>query len=107
MSYDVNNVDYVVENEWGDWREFFEDLAWKDKVLDLPSIGQARYVDNFGGEGEGDQYWFVFSVTDADGETRFFRRDGYYASFYGGYYDGPTEEVEQVEKTIKVWVKKK
>lgn len=69
-------------------------------------FGYIEVVDTFGGEGEGDQYWFVFKITDDNGEVRYFRRDGWYASFNGGYYDGPTEEVVQQEKTITVWVKK-
>lgn len=69
-------------------------------------FGRIEVVDSFGGEGQGDQYWFVFKVTDDNGEARYFRRDGWYASFNGGYYDGPTEEVVAQEKTIQVWVKK-
>lgn len=68
----------------------------------LPNIGWVTIVDYFGGEGEGDQYWFVFQVEDADG-TRLFRRNGWYQSYDGGHYDGPTEEVKPVEKTITVF----
>lgn len=69
-------------------------------------FGRIELEDTFGGEGQGDQYWFVFKITDDNGEVRYFRRDGWYASFNGGYYDGPTEEVVAQEKTIIVWVKK-
>ncbi|OHU63987.1 hypothetical protein [Mycobacteroides chelonae] len=69
-------------------------------------FGHIEVVDSFGGESQGDQYWFVFKITDDNGGVRYFRRDGWYASFDGGYYDGPTNEVVEQEKTITVWVKK-
>ena len=134
MSYTIGELDEAIENEedeWGgSWHEFREavdqthecrrdadgnflrdakGLIIRDPLevpgAEIPGIGQAVLVDDFGGEGQGDQYWFVFKVTNADGE-RFFRRNGYYASFHGGDYDGPTDEVVAREKTIKVWVKK-
>ena len=121
--------------EWeGNWGEF-EDLAertfeyrevpegtegaafhryskvWKKRFdLDvpgvaIPGIGQAVAVDRFGGEGEGDDYWFVFKVTEPNGNERIFKRNGWYASYDGGYYEGPTEEVVEGEKVIRVWEK--
>lgn len=45
-------------------------------------------VENYGGEGQGDEYWVVISVTDIDtGETKFIRNNGWYASYDGGYFD--------------------
>lgn len=61
-----------------------------------------KVVDSFGGEGEGDQYWMVISVSDGE-TTRYFRRDGWYASYDGGYLDGDTYEVSPREKTITVY----
>jgi hypothetical protein len=57
---------------------------------------------SFGGEGEGDQYWMVISVSDGT-TTRYFRRDGWYASYDGGYLDGETYEVSPKEKVIVVY----
>lgn len=70
---------------------------------DLPGIGWATILEDFGGEGQGDQYWFVFQVEAEDGSTRIFRRNGWYASYSGGDYDGPTVEVKPVEKVVTVW----
>lgn len=56
----------------------------------------------YGGEGQGDQYWMVISVSDGN-TTRYFRRDGWYASYDGGYLDGDTYEVKPQEKTIVVY----
>ena len=69
---------------------------------DLPGIGRAIGIDQFGGEGLGDDYWIVFKVTSDDGE-RIFKRNGYHASFDGSYLDGPTTEVKSVEKVVTVW----
>lgn len=73
--------------------------------VDIPEIGRATFVENFGGEGQGDDYWFIFRVTDADGEERLFRRSGWYASYDGGYYEGPTHEVVEARQTITVYNK--
>lgn len=72
-------------------------------TVTLDGIGTAKMVEQFGGEGGGDKYWFILSVTDADGNERLFRRNGWYASFDGGYYEGPTEEVVEATETVKVY----
>lgn len=56
-------------------------------------------VTSYGGEGEGDQYWMVISVSDGK-TTRFFRKDGWYASYDGGYLDGDTREVKPAERMV-------
>jgi hypothetical protein len=62
----------------------------------------AKVVAEYGGEGQGDAYWVVVSISD--GETaRYFRRDGWYASYDGGNLDGPTTEVAPQEKMIVVY----
>ncbi len=59
----------------------------------------AERVAEYGGEGDGDQYWVVISLSDGL-TTRHFRKDGWYASYDGGYLDGDTSEVKPVEKTV-------
>lgn len=56
-------------------------------------------VAEFGGEGEGDRYWMVISASDGL-TTRYFRRDGWYASYDGGHLDGDTYEVAPKTKTV-------
>ncbi len=69
----------------------------------LPGIGQVTTVET--GVRQNDEYFSILKVTDADGNERLFRRSGWYASHYGGEYDGPTYEVRPVEKLITVYNK--
>lgn len=62
----------------------------------------AKRVAEYGGEGEGDQYWVVISLSDGE-VTRYFRKDGWYASYDGGELDGDTSEVRPAEKTVVVY----
>lgn len=71
-----------------------------DGDVEIPGLGTLKVIETFGGEGLGDQYWVVFSLTDGDGNTRLFRRNGYYASFDGGYLDGPLLEVKPVDRMV-------
>jgi hypothetical protein len=58
------------------------------KKVTVDNLGVFEYVDNYGGEGQGDSYWLVFKFTPAAGtEGRTFKIDGYYQSYDGGYYD--------------------
>lgn len=59
----------------------------------------AERVAEHGGEGEGDQYWVVVSISDGL-TTRYFRKDGWYASYDGGYLDGDTTEVKPQERLV-------
>src|ERR1044071_3816188 len=47
----------------------------------------AKLVAEYGGEGQGDDYWVVLSLSDGI-NTRYFRKDGWYASYDGGSLDG-------------------
>jgi hypothetical protein len=62
----------------------------------------AKVISEYGGEGQGDQYWMVVSLSDGD-TTRYFRKDGWYASYDGGSLDGDTSEVKPAEKVIVVY----
>ena len=62
----------------------------------------AKVAKEYGGEGQGDQYWMVVSLSDGE-TTRYFRKDGYYASYDGGTLDGETHEVFPAENTVVVY----
>lgn len=74
-----------------------------DKKKDYTFDGlTSKLVAEYGGEGQGDEYWVVISVSDGK-TTRYFRKDGHYASYYGGELDGYTAEVQPKEKVITVY----
>lgn len=60
--------------------------------LDLETLAKAdelgltvKFEDNHGGEGEGDQYWSVYSFTK-DNQTVHVKFNGWYASHYGSEF---------------------
>ena len=60
-------------------------------------------IENYGGEGKGDDAHSVYKVTE-NGTERFFKADYSYYSHYGYSYDYlEVYEVEESEKTIKYW----
>lgn len=85
-----NLAEYV---EWGDWDGVLESVGWT-----------LKYLDGYGGEGKGDEYWFVFTVTDGT-TTRHVKVDGWYQSYNGGEYD-KWFEVFPKKKEITVWSQK-
>ena len=76
-------------------------MEYEGKTYELDGYS-GKVVATYGGEGQGDQYWVVVSISDGE-TTRYFRRDGWYASYDGGYLDGPTSEVVPQEKVIVVY----
>jgi hypothetical protein len=59
--------------------------------------------DRFGGEGQGDQYWIVYSFTK-DGNTQYFKVDAYYESWNGANWeDAELSEVKAVEVVKTEW----
>jgi hypothetical protein len=93
------------------WREWFMEEFFEDDEPGLESeLSEKGYffknVEQFGGEGKGDQYWVVFSVTHND-EVSYFKINGWYAS-----YDGVTIDEWDFFEAVKVpvqthkWVKK-
>jgi hypothetical protein len=87
---------------YGDLNRFdYDHLKWGYiEELDIPGVGTLRRVADFGGEGQGDDFWVVFSITDAEGGVRYFKKPGYYASYDGGYLDGDLLEVRPVERVV-------
>lgn len=92
------NFQYLEElkefiEEIGVW-ELYEDgfaETFKDYSLELE--------DSFGGEGQGENYWLVFSLNKQGEDKLYFKIPGYHIS-----HDGSTLEVEN---TFQVWPKEK
>lgn len=87
-----------------------EDIRWDSEEITefrklLSDAGIAfEFVDRYGGEDRGSDYWSVYSFTDGM-EAVFIQFDGWYASYEGSTYD-KFFEVKAVEKTITVFEKK-
>lgn len=104
--FNVNETEEVATNIDEAWEEFYDNLSSKEYVEKnagnkwgttavLPS-GPAYVVEDFGGEGQGETRYVVFSVGD-----QFFRVDGYYASWDGTTWEDPTPS-EVVAKEVTV-----
>lgn len=81
-----------------------EEITDFRKVLSDAGIS-FQFVDRYGGEDQGSDYWSVYSFSDGM-QVVFIKFDGWYVSFDGSTYDN-FYEVEAVEKMITVFVKKK
>lgn len=58
-------------------------------------------VDHHGGEGEGDNYYSVYSF-DRNGEKALIQFQGWYASYVGSEYENMFEVIPE-EKTVTVY----
>lgn len=96
-------------------REFFygevnDNITWdSSEVSDFRKlISDAgitfQFVDRYGGEDQGSNYWSVYSFTDGM-QVVFIQFQGWYASYEGSTYE-EFFEVTPVEKTITVFEKK-
>jgi len=61
-------------------------------------------VDEYGGEGMGESYWYVFKIKHPDhDEPVFIRFDGRYDSWNGSEFSDEFRIVEPKQKTITVY----
>lgn len=100
---EINEIEQVLET-WVEENDGWRELPGRHHPKPIEGIeGLVCQIDSFGGEGLGDQAWVVIQITQTDGEYRTYRKDGYYASHDGFYWDGEFTEVRAVEKTVIVW----
>lgn len=76
---------------------FFKD---QNDTYQASLMGDVKVVDQYGGEGMGDDYWMVVYFEKFD---TYIRLDGWYASYDGGTLDGDPYIVEPRQKTITVY----
>lgn len=92
-------------NEAGYMSEIAAELmeAVESSPIELDDLGQLKHVLTEGGEGQGEQYYGVFSLGN-----QLFRLDGYYSSWDGiSWDDADLYEVEAKQVTVTHYVKKK
>jgi len=98
-----------------EWPEFASELCgsscwvpnYSDLNKELLSLDiKIKSEDGYGGEGQGDEYWGVFSVTNFLGTT-YFKISGWYASYSGSEIEAYNlEAVEKVPVQTYEWKKK-
>lgn len=88
--------DYDAEiTEWDD-----QDTIEFKNALSEAGI-TAEHKDNYGGEGEGDDFWSVYAFCKGD-ETVYVKFQGWYASYHGREFN-EWFFVEPKQKTITVY----
>lgn len=104
-SYTAAQVEAAIEakNEesWGSSWDYNEEWVGDNRlVLDIDGVQEyAEYIDGKPAEeGGGETIYAIFKVGD-----QFFRKDGYYLSHDGQYWDGDLYEVTPQVKTITVY----
>jgi hypothetical protein len=106
----LTRLSYEQGNNWDDedpddvYYISHEAIGELDTSKDVDtSLGTLKEIDSYGGEGRGEEYWKVFSLTQGE-IVRTFKLDGYYSSYTEGGYDEFYEVTPEL-KTITVWKK--
>jgi len=105
----------LAEADYDVIREFFHGEVSDNITWDSEEVGEFRkalsdadirfeFVDRYGGEDQGSDYWSVYSFNDSN-EVVFIQFQGWYTSYDGSTFD-EFYQVQPVEKTITVFEKK-
>lgn len=121
----------LIDNEsgeayWDEMRTVLEDggfTPWKGDRIDIKPFPHGKVLveddEETGGEGSQESIYIVFSVEEKlsipegwekaglEPCKRYFRKQGYYASYDGSTWDGDFHEVWPKKKEITVWVTKR
>lgn len=105
----LTSFEYTYKSRYSDFT-YEETTSWHEywcgeigDALEIPGVGKVSIEATHGGEGEGDQAWVVLRIEHEDGTTKFYRKDGYYASYDGAEFDGDFRQVVPTPKTITVY----
>jgi hypothetical protein len=98
------NIKEIIEENWDEISDI-EEIHPKYNPTATEVEGYVvELVEDFGGEGKGDERFKVFSFTK-DGETTFWEVPGWYSSGYGSEFEPSNAfQVKSVKKLIDVWV---
>lgn len=89
-------IEQSIEAMGGDWGDF-DDCGVQEITLRGETV-EVHPVASYGGEGMGNDIWFVVRIGD-----QLFEKDGYYASHYGTDWDGDFYEVKPAQKTVTIY----
>ncbi len=116
MTYTAKDLKSAITAGWVDEEDpDYEAAGWdclseslfecgEGATVKLDGIGTLTGIEERGGgEGDGEERWIIFKVTDAEGNERVFRMNGSYYSHYGTEWAGRPEEVVATEKLVTVW----
>lgn len=70
-------------------------VPWQVEGLEYPVY---FHEDHGGGEGSGEEMWIIL-----ESGGRYFRKDGFYASFDGDNWDGAFVEVQRRQEVVTVF----
>lgn len=105
MTYTAAQVEAAIEGlheeRWGSAWDYNEEWQGENRLLlDIDGVQEyAEYVDGKPAEeGGGETIFAIFKVGD-----QYFRKDGYYLSHDGSYWDGDLFEVHPTQKTVTVY----
>lgn len=82
--------------------------GWSRSDEKTPEGFTVKLEEHFGGEGQGDQYWNVYSITNtATTEVTYVRFNAWYSSDNGHEWNGGFDLVEPKQVTVRQWEDKK
>lgn len=109
----LKNANYSVINQffWSEIKDYLEDKDEEGVVEFLEALETSgiafEFCDNYGGEGQGDDYWSVYKFNnESTGEFCHVQFDGSYYSYNGSDYDS-WFFVEPKQVTVTQYVKVK
>lgn len=82
-------------------QEYRDELLAKKELVDLSKGVVYECVDNYGGEEQGREYWWIWKFVRGE-ESCAIKFDGWYASHYGSEFE-EFFEVKPVTKNVIVW----
>ena len=87
--------DFTDPKDYG-YRDPIDYMHGEETDLEIDGLPTLKFVDAYGGEGQGDEKYVVFSIGD-----QLFRMSGFYSSWGDDEWDGELEEVQakQVQRT--------
>lgn len=107
MTTTARQVNDYAKNSFKDatWNRFWDKIEASENEVYYDGLGTVKLIEQQGGEGQGDEYYIVFSVTDEEGETVIFKKEAEYSSYDNTDWDwGDAFEVAPHTQTLIVYV---